>query len=1092
VKRLLVVLALLTALLAPRVEAARWDPALRWNTLFTEHFAIHFHQGETHLAVEVAQSAEEIHALLTPWIRWEPFGRTQVVIVDPTDSANGYATISPNNTIVLYAVQPDSDTSLDGYEHWIWAIFVHEYAHILQIDQVGGLPQVARWIAGRLIAPGGVLPRWMTEGFAVYTETRFSAGGRGRSTYTDMLMRTAALDGKWPQIDIAEGYGQAWPRGNLRYLYGGRFHFAVERQTKADAWIDFHVRHNRTVIPFFLPSKKAFGKTVARMWKEWKVDMAAFYLDEAERIGGEGHGLTPTRVLPTRKGLAWSPHYSPDGASILYVHSSPKERSSVRLLSRDGVQDKRVRKGGVAAPVYAPDGAGIYWAATGQTNRYQSYRDLYRYDPESKKRRRLTVGGRVTDPAPHPDGGWLVAVRTWRGQSQLVRIDLPTEDEDEDEGAAPDAPGGPGAGPDGPAITQGGGPDDVFYGRDGKRATITVITAAADGSQFSGPAWDPSGERLAVSVWKPGGFRDIHVLGADGALLRSLSWDRALDTDPVWMPDGQHLLFVSDRDGVSNVYAHRWSDGALFRVTRLLTGARHPDVSPDGAHMVFMAYTSDGWRLEELRLMPSAWEPIRLSARALPGPDGGPSAQALAPLHLLEGVPGPELPSSDGPAAAVARARERADFSTLAQASEPLPEAGGPGPRQTPDVLPALGRVRRYNPLRTLFPPRYLGVFGALTDTGALGGISTGGVDALSQHAWSASVHYRTDSRYFGWSAGYTLNAFHPRFSVSFSSIALDYGLIWLRNPEPKSPGGTSFAGIFRGEDRYYERRDRLSAGMTVPIKRRHSLSARYKLEFRNPLRELPDDAELSTLPAQGSFSGIVLGWAFGEFRRYAASISPEDSELVTVSVDIESSFLGAYRVQQDGSRLQLHRAIITAEGREYITLPWGKNHVLALRLVLGATVGTDVPQRTFRIGGAYGDSPFVSLPDRYYALRGYPTSSMRGNHLYLGSAEYRLPLFYVERGFWTAPLWLRSVALTVYVEAGQVFDTEDYAGWGGSPEGFVDFWSNTKPAVGVELIGDVVVGWGGLLQGRVGYGLGFGSGAFSSGTFYAQLGTSF
>ena len=101
------------------------------------------------------------------------------------------------------------------------------------------------------------------------------------------------------------------------------------------------------------------------------------------------------------------------------------------------------------------------------------------------------------------------------------------------------------------------------------------------------------------------------------------------------------------------------------------------------------------------------------------------------------------------------------------------------------------GKVKRYNPLRTLFPPRYLSVYGAITDTGALGGLVTGGEDSLSQHLWSASVHYRTDSRYFGGSGGYTLAAFHPRVSIYFSSIALDYGRMLLRNDSVPPPGGT-------------------------------------------------------------------------------------------------------------------------------------------------------------------------------------------------------------------------------------------------------------------------------------------------------------
>ena len=1094
-----------------QAEAARWHPALRWHTLDTDHFSIHFHQGGEPLASEFALLAEEVHAILQPFIGWAPRGRTQVTLVDSTDSANGFARTVPGNQIVLYVVQPTPDTSLDGYEDWWFALFVHEYAHILQIDMAEDFLQILRFVAGRLIAPGGVLPGWMTEGFATWIETVTTTGGRGRSTYTDMLLRTAALDGRFPRIDMADGYGSEFPRGQLRYLYGVRFHLEVAYRSSNEAWLTFHHAHSRGLIPYLLPAQKAFGERFVPMWSRWRTESSARYLAEAERIQGQGSGLTPTRRLPTRSGEASSPRYTPDSASIVYSHGSPSERSAVRMIGRDGTGDRRVYRGGVEGTVLR-DATTAWVAMGGNTGRYTTFKDLFTLDLTSGKSTRLTVGGRLTWPAPHPDG-WLLAVTTSMGQTQLVRVDLPPPEE----GSTGDAPApagslpGPAAGWDEPES----GPEEARTQRAAEEARITLLTAADDGTQYAGPAWDPTGAFLAVSVWKPGGFRDIHVFDQELALVHTLTWDRATDADPTWAPDGKWLVWASDRDGIWNLYASRQSDGAVFRVTRLLGGARHPDVSPNGKWLAFQGFTSQGWMLEEMPFDPSTWEEVRLSARVLPGPGWGPSLQALSPLDPLEGLPGPDAPWGTGPRAAIERDRQRADYTTRAQASpatdkEITPKEITPRERrrqhvirqsgvQTPFVAdavtvpPELGRVTRYNPLRTLLPPRYIAPFGALTDTGAVGGLGIGGYDALEQHFWNASIQYRTDSRYVGWAAGYTFNALRPRLSVAFSTISLDYGPLWLRAKAPTGSIGATFGGSYRAGERYFERRDRLSVGVSVPVKTRHSLSAVYKAEFRRPLRDLPADVDPRLLPARGSFSGLSLGWAWGQFRRFPAGISPEDdSRLLSVSLDVESSFLGAYRIQEDGSRGQLHRGILTVEARTYQTMPWLRNHVVALRAVAGATVGTPIPQSTFRIGGPYGDSPYVSLPGRYYALRGYPTSSMRGDHVYVGTIEYRLPLLLVERGILTAPLWLRSVSAVVFAEAGQVFSNTTYAAYRGAPTGFLPFWANTRPAVGAELVGDVVVGWGGVLTGRVGYAFGFGEGAYPTGSFYAQLGTSF
>ena len=1094
-------------------EAAQWHPRHQWQTVTTPHFDIHFHEGLSDTAVEMARVAEEVHSILSPYLEWEPLERTQVVLLDSTDRANGYATPVPYNTIVLYTVQPTPETSLDNYENWLWAIFVHEYTHTLQIDMVSGLPMAVRFLLGRYVVPNAVMPAWLTEGYATWMETFWTTGGRGRSTYTDMMLRTATLTRTLPPIDQAEGTIHTWPGGSIRYLYGVRFHLHVAEKVGDRAWVDFHQRHAAGPIPFYLPAREAFGRTLSRMWKEWKVELAAHYLEQADRIRAEGRGLTATHVVPTKKGTAYRPRYSHDGDSIFYLHGSSFAASRLRRIQRDGSDDVRALRSSAGDLVRSTDGLRFFYSATARFNRWESFRDLHRFRPGAKRARRLTRGARLSYPAPHPEG-WVLAVQTGLLSSQLVRVDLEERDD---------------------------------FGATTSPVVITPLTAAEDGTQFAAPRWDPAGERVAVSVWKPGGFRDIHVFDRELNLLRAVTWDRAGDTDPVWTPDGQWLVWASDRDGVWNLYGHRWADGRVVRLTRLLGGATSPDIHPEGGRLVFQGYGPQGPRVEEVPFDPERSELVQLSPRVLPGPEWGPSAQALAPLHPLEGVPGPEMPWGSGPSDAVARARTRPGFDTLSSEAsailaaraptesaveEPdIPEGtkldleGEPKKTFTPEekrrvlrnraerrkarraeeaarnrrgplldlaeVPEEVGTIKRYNPLPTLFPPRILEPFGAVTDTGALGGLGTGGRDILGHHSWSASIHYRTDSRSIGWAAAYFYGQFRPRLSVDFSSIVLNYGTLFLRNKPEQTPG-TGFPGIFRGTERYFERRNRLRAGLSLQVRNQATFSARYKAEFRRPLRDLPEDVATEALPARGSFSGITLGFSTGDIGRFSGSISPENSQLLSLAADIESSFLGAYRIETDGTRSQLHRLILTAEARKYVSLPWGRGHVLALRGVVGATVGTDIPQKTFRMGGPYGDSPYVSLPDRYYALRGYPTSFQRGNNIYVGSVEYRLPLFLIERGPWTVPVFLRSVALTVFAEAGQAFDHADYAAYQGSSEGFLDFWSNTSVSFGAELIGEVRLAWSGTFQGRVGYGFGIGPGAYPTGVLYAQLGTSF
>ena len=47
---------------------------------------------------------------------------------------------------------------------------------------------------------------------------------------------------------------------------------------------------------------------------------------------------------------------------------------------------------------------------------------------------------------------------------------------------------------------------------------------------------------------------EIYIIDADGKNLRQLTDHPAWDSKPVWLPDGRHIAFVSDRRGGFSTY----------------------------------------------------------------------------------------------------------------------------------------------------------------------------------------------------------------------------------------------------------------------------------------------------------------------------------------------------------------------------------------------------------------------------------------------------------------------------------------------------------------------------------------------------------
>ena len=89
-----------------------------------------------------------------------------------------------------------------------------------------------------------------------------------------------------------------------------------------------------------------------------------------------------------------------------------------------------------------------------------------------------------------------------------------------------------------------------------------------------------------------GGNFDLYVMNADGTNITRVTDHPANDFDPIWMPDGQSLIFSSERDSRSDLYRVWLADRRVDRLTHHFVGrAIMPSVSPDGKLVAFAAQT---------------------------------------------------------------------------------------------------------------------------------------------------------------------------------------------------------------------------------------------------------------------------------------------------------------------------------------------------------------------------------------------------------------------------------------------------------------------------------------------------------------------
>jgi len=118
---------------------------------------------------------------------------------------------------------------------------------------------------------------------------------------------------------------------------------------------------------------------------------------------------------------------------------------------------------------------------------------------------------------------------------------------------------------------------------DGKRQAVANFRGSN-----SAPAWSPDGKQLAVTLSRDGGSQLFLVSAAGGGEARRLMSSPGIDTEAAFMPDGQSLLFASDRGGTPQIYRLWIGDGRVERVT--MEGAYNvsPQPLPGGKGMVFV------------------------------------------------------------------------------------------------------------------------------------------------------------------------------------------------------------------------------------------------------------------------------------------------------------------------------------------------------------------------------------------------------------------------------------------------------------------------------------------------------------------------
>jgi Tol biopolymer transport system component len=476
-----------------------------FSVLRTEHFDFHYYPVETEAVEDAARMGERWYERFARSFQHE-FEASKPVILyadhpdfQQTNTLSGFigegtggVTESLKNRVIMPLAGSYWDT-----DHVLGHELVHAFQYnIAQSRRGGGLQGLV------------ALPLWLIEGMAEYLSV-----GRD-DPLTAMWIRDAIRRDELPTIRQMTRESRFFP-----YRFGQALWAYIGGTFGDDAVIQVFRRSLR--VGFEPAIQQVLGMPTDTLSLRWKEKVAEEYLPLME--GRDAPEDAGTLLLAPSTGAGRqnvSPAVSPDGRFVAFL--SEKDLFSVDLYLADAETGRIIRKLSSAAS-----------------------------DPHIEALRYIDSSGTWS-----PDSRFFAFVVTAGGDNEMVIVDAERGDET-------------------------------------RRITFEGIGAV------NNPAWSPDGRFIAFSG-SVGGITDLHLLDLESGDVTRLTNDKYADLHPTWSPDGTTIAFTSDRGPETDFARLTYSKFQIatlevatgeVQVLRLFGNVKHvnPQYAPDGESLYFIS-----------------------------------------------------------------------------------------------------------------------------------------------------------------------------------------------------------------------------------------------------------------------------------------------------------------------------------------------------------------------------------------------------------------------------------------------------------------------------------------------------------------------
>ena len=474
-----------------------------------------------------------------------------------------------------------------GYaEGWVPQLAKHEGRHIAQMTHyTTGVFKYMGWILGeQAVALGiGLYPTsWMFEGDAVHAETDFSQAGRGRDPNFLMYFRASFIDGDYRAYD-------RWRYGSYRWYTPSKYAFGYMMQTAmrrnsatndimgdiqhdfASYWYNPFNWNKTFLYRTGMTARKNYRSAVTTFDNAWRSDyLSRMPYSGFERISSEPEGYEAFGW----KGGYYTEYHSMvpfEDGSVVSVRTGLSQNAHLVKIMPDG-SEKSLRyfaTPSLTSSLVKRDSDHIVWSEIVADSRWE-LRDrsiIREYELSTGKLRNLTSRGHYFNPSFACDGKLMLATEyPSSGSSFLVVLDA------------------------------------------GSQEVLCRLEAPCKGQIRRSVA---IGGRVYSDIVTGEGEWGIWSVGLDG----EGGWQRVLEPQSRSILNlqacGDKLVFESDLDGVTNIYAFDPLCGSLQKLTNARFGAFSPSLEEDGS-LYYTDFDKDGYHPVRAAADSLLWQPASM------------------------------------------------------------------------------------------------------------------------------------------------------------------------------------------------------------------------------------------------------------------------------------------------------------------------------------------------------------------------------------------------------------------------------------------------------------------------------------------------